>query len=122
MGSTWEDSGYWLVDGDDVTSIWLPLDPVPRESCLEFIRGSHLDRTDYAPLRFKDGALYEGAEDLPCIPEIETRREHFDIISWDMEPGDCLVFDFRILHSAPPVAEGGPRRRAFSTRWGGDRA
>ena len=33
---------YYCVDGEQVCSIWLPLDPVPKESGLEFVAGSHL--------------------------------------------------------------------------------
>jgi ectoine hydroxylase-related dioxygenase (phytanoyl-CoA dioxygenase family) len=117
-----QDKGYWLVDGEDVCSIWLPLDPVPRASCLEFVRGTNRSCTEYAPFRFKDGSVYRGGESLPRVPDVEASRSSYDIVGWDMEPGDCLVFDFRMLHSAPPIASGAPRRRAFSTRWVGDGA
>ena len=36
------DQPYYCVDGEQVCSIWLPLDPVPKESGLEFVAGSHL--------------------------------------------------------------------------------
>ncbi|GIS71219.1 MAG: hypothetical protein CM1200mP10_07960 [Candidatus Neomarinimicrobiota bacterium] len=35
------DQPYYCVDGNQVCSIWLPLDPVPRKAGLEFIAGSH---------------------------------------------------------------------------------
>lgn len=117
-----QDKGYWLVEGEDVCSIWLPLDPVPRASCLEFVRGSHREDVEYAPFRFADDSTYRGAERMPRVPDIEARREDYDIVGFDMAPGDCLMFDYRMLHSAPPVAPGAPRRRAFSTRWLGDGA
>ena len=36
-----QDQPYWAVSGFQVCSIWMPLDPVPREVSLEFVRGSH---------------------------------------------------------------------------------
>jgi len=103
-----------------VCSIWLPLDPVPRASALEFVRGSHAGGSEFAPFKFATGEPYVGAEDMPRIPDIEEDRSSFDILSWDLELGDCVVFDSRIIHSAPPVHASAPRRRALSTRWAGD--
>ena len=36
------DQPYYPVDGMQVASIWLPLDPVPTEAAVEFLAGSHL--------------------------------------------------------------------------------
>ena len=36
-----QDQPYWAVEGRQVCSIWLPLDIVPRETCVEFVKGSH---------------------------------------------------------------------------------
>ncbi len=35
------DQPYYCVDGDQVCSLWIPLDPLPRETCPEFLAGSH---------------------------------------------------------------------------------
>ena len=32
---------YYPVDGDQVVSLWLPLDPVARETSVEYVKGSH---------------------------------------------------------------------------------
>jgi ectoine hydroxylase-related dioxygenase (phytanoyl-CoA dioxygenase family) len=37
-----QDQPYWAVSGRQICSIWLPLDPIPEESCVEFVAGSHL--------------------------------------------------------------------------------
>ncbi|HAQ21980.1 MAG TPA: phytanoyl-CoA dioxygenase, partial [Acidimicrobiaceae bacterium] len=36
------DAPYYFVDGPQTVSFWIPLDPVPLESTLRLIRGSHL--------------------------------------------------------------------------------
>ena len=36
-----QDQPYYNVDGFQNTSMWLPVDPVPRSSTLEFIAGTH---------------------------------------------------------------------------------
>ena len=85
------------------------------------------------------------------LREQERRSEPAPpILNWELELGDCLVFvrhsktplapvrlllsgrysdregvplqDSRIVHSAPPVSDSAPRRRAFATRWAGERA
>ena len=35
-----QDQPYYCVDGTDTVSLWIPLDPVPRERTLEFVAGS----------------------------------------------------------------------------------
>src|SRR6202012_5739687 len=36
-----QDQPYYNIDGRMSASMWLPIDPVPRESSLEFVAGSH---------------------------------------------------------------------------------
>ena len=42
-------------------------------------------------------------------------------MSWTMQPGDAILFDYRTVHGAP-ANQGPHRRRAFSMRWVGDDA
>jgi hypothetical protein len=44
-----QDQPYYNIDGFQTASFWIPLDPVPRESTLEFVAGSHASRTWYMP-------------------------------------------------------------------------
>ena len=46
----------------------------------------------------------------------------FEILSWDLEPGDAVVFSALTLHAAAGNATAARRRRALSTRWTGDDA
>ncbi len=114
-----QDQPYWAVAGRQVCSIWLPLDPVTQETCVEYVAGSHA-WPEFSPYHFADGTAYEGTG-LPQLPDIEAERERHRIVSFAMEPGDCLVFQAMIVHGAPPNHSPN-RRRALATRWTGDDA
>jgi ectoine hydroxylase-related dioxygenase (phytanoyl-CoA dioxygenase family) len=54
------------------------------------------------------------------MPDIDANRATFDIVSWDMAPGDVLVFDPLVVHGSPGNASATTRRRALASRWAGD--
>ncbi len=117
------DLPYYGVDGDQLCSIWLPLDPVPESACPTFVNGSHANGKMYYPRLFLTSKDYgEGIDGFETLPDIEANRDELDIVSWELEPGDCIVFHMRTLHGAPPTSGLKSRRRAFSTRWIGDDA
>lgn len=114
-----QDIPYWKVSGRQICSIWLALDTIPGSAALEFVRGSHLWE-EHNPQHFMDASPYEGTG-LAALPDIEAARPDYDIASFDLAPGDALVFQGAIVHGAPPAGEAA-RRRAWSTRWLGDDA
>ncbi len=88
---------------------------------MEFVAGSHRWEKLFTPIKFGDLAEYSypaGTFETP--PDIEGNRSQYRILSWDLRPGDCLVFHMRSLHRAPSTENLTTRRRAFSTRWLGD--
>jgi ectoine hydroxylase-related dioxygenase (phytanoyl-CoA dioxygenase family) len=116
-----QDQPYYNVDGLQNASMWMPVDPVARESTLEFLAGSHLQgwrlpRTflDAQAKWFPQGTLEE-------LPDIEAHRDEHDILGWALEPGDAVFFHMLTLHHAYGVP-GARRRRAFSLRFLGDDA
>ncbi len=116
-----QDQPYWQVDGEQICTVWLPLDRVPQSIGVEYVRGSHRLKTLYNPTAFSpDHENYDGG--LPPVPDIEADRDNYDIVSWDVEPGDCLVFQAKILHGAHGASHVNQRRRALATRWCGDDA
>jgi ectoine hydroxylase-related dioxygenase (phytanoyl-CoA dioxygenase family) len=111
-----QDQPYYNVDGFDNCSMWMPVDPVPRESTLEFLAGSHrgpwlMPRTFLTEQArwFPEGSLGE-------LPDIEADRGSYDIRGWAMEPGDAVFFHMLTAHHAYGVP-GANRRRAFSLRF-----
>ena len=114
-----QDQPYYNIDGSQTCSVWLPVDPVSRAATLEFVAGSHLGpwlmpRTflDDQAKWFPDGTLDE-------LPDIEGDRSAFEIIGWELEPGDAVFFNMLTLHCAGGV-EGRRRRRVLSLRFLGD--
>jgi ectoine hydroxylase-related dioxygenase (phytanoyl-CoA dioxygenase family) len=122
--SPWhQDQPYYCVDGDQVCSLWLPLDPVPRSVSPEFVAGSHRWGKQFAPRKFVDHRAYEGAlAAFEPVPDVDASREEYEILSWDLEPGDCIAFHMKTLHGAPGTEKHPVRRRAIATRWLGDDA
>jgi ectoine hydroxylase-related dioxygenase (phytanoyl-CoA dioxygenase family) len=114
------DQPYWTVDGAQVCSIWMSLDPVPRATSVEFVAGSHRWGKWYSPARFSDSNPHQGTGFEP-VPDIAASRDSHTLLGWDLEPGDCIVFHALTLHGAPGNMQKG-RRRAFASRWCGDDA
>ena len=115
------DQPYWAVDGEQVCSMWVPLDSVGKDVGVEFVIGSHRWGTWYTPKRFVDGEDHPSDEGAP-VPDVEARRDNYPIVSWAVEPGDCIFFHALTLHGAPGNPSKHRRRRAVSMRWTGDDA
>ena len=117
-----QDMPYWPLEGSQLASMWITLDTLPREETLEFVRGSHR-QTRYDG--FDPGAVNEDptrpfyGTDLPPLPDIEAERDKWDIVSWDITPGDVVIFHPGLLHGGGPTSQG-RRRRTITVRCYGD--
>ena len=112
-----QDQPYYNVDGRQNVSFWIPVDPVPRASTLEFLAGSH-DGTWYMPRTFmtKQARWFpEGS--LAELPDMAMAANQARVIGWALRPGDLVAFHMLTLHAAPGSAT---RRRVFSARYLGD--
>ncbi len=114
-----QDQPYYNIEGRQTVSFWIPLDPVTRETTLEFLAGSHLGPwlmprafADQEARWFPEGALAD-------LPDIEADRAAFPILGWPLEPGDAVAFHMLTLHAAAGVPPGA-RRRVFSARFIGE--
>lgn len=116
------DQPYYGVDGDQLCSVWLPLDDVPKRACPQFVAGSHASGVLYYPRLFASHENYSDVDGFESVPDIDARRNAHDILSWDLGRGDCLVFHMRTVHGAPSTVGLKSRRRGFSSRWLGDDA
>jgi ectoine hydroxylase-related dioxygenase (phytanoyl-CoA dioxygenase family) len=144
-----QDTCYYNVDGHDLIRAWVSPDAVSRHLSLEVVRGSHLWNATYSPLAgrdprddpdaraqldashvdepmigtdaFEGWSYWSSVKDatLPPVPDIETNRDSFDIIGWDYEPGDVLLFHGHILHSALGGVVSQTGRRAHASLWAG---
>ena len=118
-----QDQKSWSATGNQACSMWLSLDEVPRETALEFVRGSHRWGSEYQRPEFFQNH-YEGDDctNLSAFPDIEAHRDDYEILSWDMEPGDCVVFHGMTAHGGSGNLPPGLGRRSVSVQWLGDDA
>jgi ectoine hydroxylase-related dioxygenase (phytanoyl-CoA dioxygenase family) len=144
-----QDTCYYNIDGHDLIRAWVSCDPVPRNVSLEVVRGSHRWNITYSPLAgrdpeadpdaqemlqkavpgkpmlgvdsFDEWNYFSGVKDksLPVVPDIEAHRDSYDILGWEYEPGDVLLFHGNILHSALGNVESPRPRRAHASLWAG---
>ena len=116
------DQPYYCMDGNQSVSFWIPLDPVSRDVCPEFVAGSHQWGRWFRPRKF-NGTDYDHRDDrMETMPDIDSAREDYEIRSWDLQPGDAIAFHFLTVHGAPSNLSSTTRRRGFAARWVGDDA
>ncbi|MDX1581561.1 MAG: phytanoyl-CoA dioxygenase family protein, partial [Alphaproteobacteria bacterium] len=116
-----QDVPYWPLKGNQLASMWIPIDPLPKEECLEFVARSHKGPMydGFDPSNNDDPTAPLYGKDYPRLPDIEAERDKWQILAWDMEPGDAIVFHPMALHGGGPTLYGN-RRRALSVRCYGD--
>lgn len=113
-----QDTSYLRMMGSQMVAVWVTLDPLPKEHCLEFVRGSHRG-TLYNGSAFAShddtAPLYKQSR-LPRLPDIQANRDQFDIVSFDLVPGDLIVFHLGMLHGGAGTTPE-LRRRTLSLRF-----
>ena len=116
-----QDTPYFPVAGQQLSSMWISLDPLPAEDCLEFVVGSHLGTMfdGFNPQKPEDPASGYYGEELPILPDIQADRGSFAIASWDVTPGDVIVSSPGIIHGGGPTSVA-KRRRALAIRMFGE--
>jgi ectoine hydroxylase-related dioxygenase (phytanoyl-CoA dioxygenase family) len=115
-----QDLSFWPVRGEQICSFWIPLDPVNKDNRgLLYVKGSHR-----WPQRFKAiSPDYVSAiidETMDNVPDINVEPEKYDLLHWDMRPGDILMFHPLTLHGSNGNHSRSRRRRALALRWTGD--
>ena len=122
--SPWhQDIPYWSFAGRQACSIWMPLVPVAKESALALVPGSHLWPQRFARPGFSDTDADNPNSDLPDyepFPDIDADPGGYGVVSWDMAPGDCIVFDANIVHGGSGRLAADRDLRVFATNWLGD--
>lgn len=118
-GAPWHhDEPYFDFDGGRKCVLWFALEPASREEGLTFLGGSHRWGKLFMPQNFREHRPFDGdLRDYHEVGDFEARRDRH--ICWEVEPGDCLIFDFRTLHRA--TNQKGPLRRTIhrmSLRYG----
>lgn len=124
-----QDTPYLRLRGDDMIRVWVTADFSPKEITLQIVRGSHrwgivfdpgLQGDKNSHIKETKGRVIQIASGQgPKVPDIEKYRDSFDILTWDVEPGDALVFNGNMIHSAGGIQDYPTHRRAYTTMWGG---
>lgn len=95
-----QDASYYELEGDQCAVAWVPLDTCTLgNGTIEYVRGSHLWGKRYAPNALITTSPLRRGRGARC-PDIDRDRGAYDIISFDVEPGDVVISDFRTLHGA----------------------
>ncbi len=103
-----QDRPYYPAGIGEVGTIWFALDVVTRESgAVRYVRGSHRTGERYTqPPTFQTVS--------PDMPDFDAHPERFEIVSFDLEPGDCLVHHGMTVHGAGGNRSATLRRRAVA--------
>ena len=106
------DIAYFDFDGR-MCVMWLPLEAAPKEEGIAFVRGSHLWGRLFQRVFFKDHSTRGGPGVVNGLryeapPDIDASPQDYDLVGFDCEAGDCIIFDMRTLHGA--LAGHTPRR------------
>ncbi|MBL8698740.1 MAG: phytanoyl-CoA dioxygenase family protein [Alphaproteobacteria bacterium] len=118
-----QDATYWPVTGDMLATAYLALDPIDATNgAVEYVAGSHRWAVDFAPAPFREGgseARRYVKSPLPPLPDIDAQRGSLDMRSFELAPGDAVVFHGRLVHGAGGNPSG-RRRRTVALRFAGD--
>jgi ectoine hydroxylase-related dioxygenase (phytanoyl-CoA dioxygenase family) len=109
-----QDTAFLRVRGDALVRLWFPCDFSPRELTVQVLRGSHRWNVVYSA-----GGSGVGDSALPMTPDVARHRDSFDVLSWDVAPGDVLAFQGNMVHGSDGRATIGAPRRAFAVLLGG---
>jgi ectoine hydroxylase-related dioxygenase (phytanoyl-CoA dioxygenase family) len=116
-----QDLAYFHAEGEQLCTMWCPLDDVSAESgAVRFVVGSHRRSEVYQPNLFVSTMVIPGTEGA-AVPDIDRQAELGEarIITFTTEPGDLTVHHARTIHGAGANL-GRSWRRAISVRYCGD--
>ena len=125
--SPWhQDEPYWSIEGYDACTLWMPLVPVKQKNSLSFVPGSHLLKSVFNQYNFgnltsnpKDQVDFSKIADQE-FPDINADPGGFGVVSWEMQPGDCVAFNGRTMHGGSGKLNNDRDLRVFTTKWLGD--
>jgi ectoine hydroxylase-related dioxygenase (phytanoyl-CoA dioxygenase family) len=125
-----QDEPYWSIDGFQTCTFWIPLVPVAAPSALAVVPGSHRWGKRFLQADFgqfnPDGhdkvphSDFSKLADAVPMPDIDGEAETYRPTSFDMEPGDALVFNGRTIHGGSGQLADDRELRVFTAKWCGD--
>ncbi len=112
-----QDGASWPLEGDQAVSLWMAMDPVTvATGGVIYARGQHRGpRYGCSNNVVRPGAVMGESAD-PC-PDFSAVDDGALLLSWDLEPGDCLIHHVWAPHTTGGNQSATIRRRAHTTRW-----
>lgn len=115
-----QDYAYFQIEGSQCCIVWIPLDAADAQNgTMEYVRGSHRWEEVYAPNVFISQSPHP-LSPYERMPDIEGNRDDYDIVSFDVQPGDVIVHHVMTIHGAGGNGTKDRNRRAVSFRYTGD--
>ena len=103
---------YYCTDGNKTGSFWIPLDNVDKENNLQLILRSHKWPKLVRPTKWStDKSWYSDDSSFMNLPEINDFKK--DILIPELNLGDAVLFNFKIVHGSSGNKTS-KSRRAFS--------
>ncbi len=117
-----QDLGYDHLAGSQRIAIRVPCDPETLETgTVRYLRGSHRDGTEYKVNYFISN-MTSPDDPAAALPDIDGHEAEFDLVHFDVEPGDLVVHHIGTVHGAGGNASPSQQRRAITIRYCGDDA
>ena len=118
-----QDLPYFCFDTEQCVSLWMPLVAVEKRSALAFVPGSHHWNKNYTRPKFSPADEHNPDSthtDYEPLPDIAADPEAFGVVSWDMEPGDCVMFHGLTLHGGSGKLRDDKELKVFCLNWMGE--
>ncbi len=84
------DQSYYPVDGN-LLSLWIPVDPVPKESSISFVQGSHAWKKWFVP------RMFDGSGEYKRVKEGINRQEVLGYFLFIVLKNCCLAHHYGLL-------------------------
>ena len=97
------DQPYYPIDGEQIVSLWLPLDPVDRATCVEYVKGSHRWGRWFQPKFFRQGGVDLQVQDprFEPLPDLDAERA---ILATDLENAGMVEAKYQVTGIGPTIA------------------
>lgn len=133
-----QDTAVVPFHGDHIAVFWIPFEPLPAESCLTMVKGSHrgpmydASKINSVPSQGQDSFDAEDAQktavvERPYMPEYtwperpgDRQKLGWEWCAWDTTPGDVIAFHPGTIHGGAPVGPKCPERTTLVLRFFGD--
>ena len=100
LATPWhQDMPYYFIEGDQTISFWIPLEKREKKLSLKCALGSHKLSKYIRPTSWSTNeSFYQNDALFMDLPEMD--KGNFEIKQWSIEPGDAVVFNYKLIHSA----------------------